>query len=547
VSSLNSKNALVLCGGDINFSDLPIVTNRNNSMIPVNGKPVIGWILEDLIQKGFQDVALVLRFDNTRLFDYVSWAFGQRIHIHFAFVQPGGTILHSLLSGLEMLKSNQGVYIVLGDTLIQDKLPAKENFIYAGAFQNPEDWCLVESSPGGLATGYYDKQQEAQEGWQALAGVYNLLDVLLLKRTVMEQIQEGKNQISSVLTAYGKKHPIAVQRAKHWYDFGHIHYFNLAKQKLLQSRYFNSLTIDSLRGTITKTSLKNEKLEDELNWYKALPVSLKIFCPRLEDVQTGDIISIKQEYYGYPNLAELYVFGDLALTVWKHALQRLLEIHTLFRNEVGEVTSNDLLEMYQVKTRQRLEELHDQEGWAKRLKSETICINGQVYRNFKALEGDIETNIIRLNESFTGGIIHGDYCFSNILYDLNTQVVRLIDPRGSFGTQKLFGDPRYDIAKLRHSVVGRYDFILADLFKVDENKGEYTFDVVTPAIYKQLTNYFDNLIHQFGYQPLEIKLIEGLLFISMVPLHRDNPKRQLAMYLTGIQILNEVIDNANSN
>lgn len=516
-------------------------------MIPVNGKPVIGWILEDLIQKGFQDVALVLRFDNTRLFDYVSWAFGQRIHIHFAFVQPGGTILHSLLSGLEMVSSNQGVYIVLGDTLIQDELPAQENFIYAGAFQNPEDWCLVESSSSGLATAYHDKQQEAQEGWQALAGVYNLMDISLLKQTVKEQIHAERNEISSVLTVYGKRHSIAVQRAKHWYDFGHIHYFNLAKQKLLQSRYFNSLTIDSLRGTITKMSLKNEKLEDELNWYKALPASLKIFCPRLEDIQTGNTISIKQEYYGYPNLAELYVFGDLALSVWKHALQRLLEIHTLFKNEEGEVTSNDLLEMYQVKTKKRLEELHDQEGWAKRLTSETISINGQLYRNFKALEGDIETHIKKLCESFKGGIIHGDYCFSNILYDLNTQVVRLIDPRGSFGSQKLFGDPRYDIAKLRHSVVGRYDFILADLFKVDENQGEYTYDIVTPVIYKQLTNYFDTLIRQGGYQPLEIKLIEGLLFISMVPLHRDNPKRQLAMYLSGIQILNEVIDNANSN
>jgi NDP-sugar pyrophosphorylase family protein len=69
----NNKVALILCGGDINFSDLPIVTNRSNAMIPVNGRPVIGWILEDLLQKGFSEVVLVLRFDNTRLFNYVTF------------------------------------------------------------------------------------------------------------------------------------------------------------------------------------------------------------------------------------------------------------------------------------------------------------------------------------------------------------------------------------------------------------------------------------------------------------------------------------------
>ena len=42
---------IILCGGEINYSDLPISTNQTNAMIPVNGKPVIGWIIDDLIEK----------------------------------------------------------------------------------------------------------------------------------------------------------------------------------------------------------------------------------------------------------------------------------------------------------------------------------------------------------------------------------------------------------------------------------------------------------------------------------------------------------------
>jgi dTDP-glucose pyrophosphorylase len=547
VSLNNAKVALVLCGGDINLSDLPIVTNRSNAMIPVNGRPVIGWILDDLLKKDFSEVILVLRFDNTRLFNYVTWALGQRIQVQFAFVQPGGTILHSLLSGLEMVKPDQGVHIVLGDTLIQDELPPQRDFVFSGPFENPEDWCLVQTNQEGRAIGYYDKQEIDDKGLQALAGVYSLSDIGLLKRVVMEKIQAGSKEISSVLVQYGSQIPIYVKPTKSWYDFGHIYYFNLAKQKLLQSRYFNSLAIDPLRGTITKTSEKSDKLTDELNWYKALPDNLKMFCPRLEEVEHAGQVTITQEYYGYPNLAELYVFGDLALTVWKNALKRLMDIQSLFRKERGDVRAEDVWEMYHIKTVQRLKELSEQPGWAERLGHNTLVINGKSYKNYGQLKVTIESILKNLRESCLGSIIHGDYCFSNILYDLNTQVVRLIDPRGSFGNQKLFGDPRYDIAKLRHSIAGRYDFIIADLFKVEERNNEYVFEVVEPELYSSLVLFFDQLIQEHGYSPNEIRLIEGLLFVSMVPLHQDNPYRQMAMYLTGIQILNNVINHADSN
>jgi hypothetical protein len=34
-------------------------------------------------------------------------------------------------------------------------------------------------------------------------------------------------------------------------------------------------------------------------------------------------------------------------------------------------------------------------------------------------------------------------------------------------------------------------------------------------------------------------LIEGLLFLSMCALHNDNPQRQIAMFATGLRLVNE--------
>jgi hypothetical protein len=52
-------------------------------------------------------------------------------------------------------------------------------------------------------------------------------------------------------------------------------------------------------------------------------------------------------------------------------------------------------------------------------------------------------------------VIHGDLNFGNILYDPK-KGIKFIDPRGYFGTYKLFGPKEYDFAKMYFSMSG-YD------------------------------------------------------------------------------------------
>lgn len=45
----------------------------------------------------------------------------------------------------------------------------------------------------------------------------------------------------------------------------------------------------------------------------------------------------------------------------------------------------------------------------------------------------------------------------------------------------------------------------------------------------------------YSYNPQEIKFIEGLLFLSMIPLHKDNFSRQKVFYLKAIELLNDTV------
>ena len=115
-------------------------------------------------------------------------------------------------------------------------------------------------------------------------------------------------------------------------------------------------------------------------------------------------------------------------------------------------------------------------------------------------------------------------------------IFKFIDPRGNFVIDTIYGDYRYDVAKLRHCYHGRYDEIINDLFIIDENENGLKL-----KFFKQASNYniFDNLISKNNISVDDIELIEGLLFISMISLHSDYPKRQLAFFVQGIKILNK--------
>ena len=53
---------------------------------------------------------------------------------------------------------------------------------------------------------------------------------------------------------------------------------------------------------------------------------------------------------------------------------------------------------------------------------------------------------------------HGDPCFANTLYNKSTQTLKFIDPKRASKEEDLWTNPYYDIAKLSHSVCGKYDF-----------------------------------------------------------------------------------------
>ncbi|MDD5362971.1 MAG: hypothetical protein PHN88_12610 [Ignavibacteria bacterium] len=537
---------VILAAGKIENNQIPIVSNNNNSMLPVNGKPVINWILEDLTERSDAKINIVVREENQFLINNIEHLYGSSKQVNSVILKDSKCILESLLKGIEHEKDAALVQVVLGDTLIKDNIKYYDDFVYAGYVNDSNRWCLANIQNGYIKD-LADKRDKKGREFTALAGFYQFTNLKILKESIRTSLKNNCKELSAALLMYNKQLPIKVRIAKEWYDFGHIENFIRSKHKLLQSRFFNSFEIDEYANTLTKSS-ENNKIIDEYNWFVNIPAELKIFTPRIiKTFRKNNKFHFVQEYYGYNNLAELYIYSDLHYENWISIVNKIFQVHNEFKKYKGNISKKNLFDIYFGKTEERIKNLRERDAdWAKILDYHYLQINGKRYPGFSLIKNKIKRKVERLISKHESTIIHGDFCFSNILFDVNNQVIRVVDPRGSFGKKGIYGDPRYDIAKLRHSISGLYDYIITDNFKCRIKNNKIDYKIFSSAKQNKIMDYFDETLISEGYDLDEIKLIEGLLFISMLPYHDKKIQRQILMYSTGIKILNELL-NENSN
>jgi len=319
---------------------------------------------------------------------------------------------------------------------------------------------------------------------------------------------------------------------------------------LVASRSFNKVIIDTQAGVVIKSSSEKDKLNQEINFYNQLPKRLKIHFPRLLDTGDNQNTSIGYrwysiEYYPYKSLSQFFVYYTLPLANWQTLFNKLMDIHKQFLEPTDNfsqlIDSRHLHQFYSSKLDSRIDAARVDKKLKTLIDMETVILNGKVLKGFKSLKLWLDDKLLDITQGIKSGFLHGDLCFSNILFEPSSGIVRLIDPRGEFMGCVNRGDPRYDLAKIMHSVHGRYDFIINDLFKIEIDTQGYHFSLPKSKYLDQVTALFlQNIEQKTNYKIDDLMLLESLLFLTMLPLHSDYPDRQIAFFLTGLRLLNEV-------
>jgi hypothetical protein len=301
-------------------------------------------------------------------------------------------------------------------------------------------------------------------------------------------------------------------------------------------------------GCVKKTGDFPLKIKAEGQWFLNLPAFLRLFTPQLIEYEANSDLNSAYyvlEYLPLPPLNELFVHGKNPLFFWENLFQlishffKLCLSHGIKEIEIKEVKT-DFNELIGTKTWERISLFISESNYPN--KDIPNRINGSLLPSLRQI---VEECIRKVDKSnYQIGILHGDLCLSNILFDSRLGRIKLVDPRGlnASGKFSLYGDLRYDLAKLTHSVIGLYDHILA---------GAYTLvsDVSSNLCSYDLTIYVDERVESIqeaymkrefipGIKPLDVMPLTILLFISMLPLHADDLKKQDALLANALRLFN---------
>lgn len=311
-----------------------------------------------------------------------------------------------------------------------------------------------------------------------------------------------------------------------------------------EARYFNQLVGDA--HTLVKKSADKQKIEREHHYYHLLPDMMKKWYVMPYNLKVeDDYASYTMERLNVPDMALQWIHNSVSVRDFGMFLDKIFSF--VSSRPSRKISKEDYLkrfdDLYYRKVLDRIHKLKEMDLFSR---LHTYVINGkeftldQIIEKYRELYNRMKTEVREYQEV----IGHGDLCFSNILYDKNSYIMKFIDTKGALREDELWTDPYYDLAKLSHSVLGNYDFINNELFSISLNN-QLTLQLsLKSRSLNQHQMLFIEKVKQAGYDIRLIRLCESSLFLSMLPLHIDNPRKVLGFILNAIQINEELEHNA---
>lgn len=309
------------------------------------------------------------------------------------------------------------------------------------------------------------------------------------------------------------------------------------------SRYFNS--VKGNEYTLVKSSVNKKKIKAEYNYYHLLPDDMKYwFVIPFHYTETEDSASYTMEHLHMADLAVKWVHGSMGESEFESLMDKYF--YFFMSRHVKECSKEEYLQvakaLYEDKVNNRIAELKSLPKFkqieALLTATNEISLDGLVVKYYE-LKKSIEAKVNYPSRLVIG---HGDPCFANALYNKSTKTLKFIDPKGANTEEELWTNPYYDIAKLSHSVCGDYDFFNNGLFDIKVNTG-LSYSLEIPFDHSVYQRIFKRVLEENGFDYLTVRIYEVSLFLSMLPLHIDNPQKVLGFILNARKILEEIEKN----
>jgi choline kinase len=492
----------------------------NKALLPLDGKAIVSHIIEKFSKD--TEFIMAVGYKSEQILDYIKIAH-PNTKITFVFVpnfsgKGSGPGLSAIVCKDYLM---QPFYFVSVDTLWSDDLKVigtNENWVGVCRVKksDSDQYCNFTLSNGEV-TEIYDKQKtndayafiglayikNTASFWNGLANESEINDEKQVSLGIKEILKFNKieaKEMNWIDVGTKEKYESEIKKNKN-FDFSKINeYIYFIDKKVI--KFYSNPEIVKMR--VEKSKL-NSNVFPKIELQKGSFFSYN-YCP-------GETLYKQTEPKIFQKLLDW-----LDQNLWKKKLVETNELRSLCEN------------FYREKTEKRLSQFKIKYPTY----NEPILINEKIVPTVEKLLATIDWDkILKADASF----IHGDLQPDNIIYDKNNEEFILLDWRQDFAGRIDIGDIYYDFAKLWGGLLLNYDQIKLNKFSYYETGGGCQISYPSHPFVLETIEILKKYILKNGYSLNKIKILVGLIYLNMSPLHQS-PFDKL-LHALGRKILHE--------
>jgi GTP:adenosylcobinamide-phosphate guanylyltransferase/thiamine kinase-like enzyme len=486
-----------------------LTKNKPKALVPVDNLPMLFHLFRKYPDKRF---VVIADYHKEVLRKYLA-CFAK---VKYLVVDAEGTgTCAGIGQALELIPSGKSFMLIWSDLILPKQLDLPEEYMRASQASPQNDYIgISEEFPcrWSYQEGQFKEQCSSKHGVAGFFLFSNKEKLLPIAESgeFVRMLQDRQMEFLELGLAGTREYGILEEYEK----------LNQGK-----CRPFNRITVEG--SVLTKEAIDEQGKRlavRECSWYeKAKKNKIKI----LPDIY--DVSPLKLEYINGKNIYEYRLPSSEKRKILEKIIYSLHQIHS---SECIAADTFSMKEAYYSKTMERLSKIEDLIPFAR---EKVIRINGKDCRNVFYFKRELERRLEKITcEKFY--FIHGDCTFSNLMLRENGTPV-LLDPRGYFGYTEIYGDVRYDWAKLYYSIVGNYDQFNLKNFRLDIEENQVTLEIQSNQ-WEDMEQVFFELIDTDEY---EIKLLHAIIWLSLTTYAWQDYDSVCGAFYNGLYYLEDVL------
>ena len=236
----------------------PLTYTQPKPLIPVAGKPIISFIIDQLLESGVEEFVFIIGYLGEKIKLYVE---EQYPNLKMAFVsqkeREGSG--HAIWTARKVLKDVEEAIIVFGDSIIEidlEKFLATEHSCLAiQKVEEPRDFGIVEFDDDGNVVKLVEKPKIPKSN-MAMVGLYKVKKFPLLLKSLSHIIKNNRRTgaefplTDGLMRMIDKGVPFETMGVNNWYDCGKISILLETNATLLDKKGYASANLPLYDNTI---------------------------------------------------------------------------------------------------------------------------------------------------------------------------------------------------------------------------------------------------------------------------------------------------------